>query len=646
VVFTCAGNLCSCRLETGEIRQLTDFRKGTVPRKDSADPEQQFLRADALANSAVLREREKRRKAQEAFDKREAHAGMPAVIYTGDRVINGMTISPDGRFVVYRLVKKPKEDVTRIPDYVTVSGYTSDLAGRPPAGAAQPSFQTWVYDRRTDSVYPVQIKNIPGIRDIPAYMKDYPSRDSLLLKDPTLRAVVVLNPLWNRSGNRAFVVVRALDHKDRWIMLLDVASGRLSLLDRQHDDAWVGGPGTGWDYGRGNTGWLDSATVWYQSEKSGYSHLYSCNVLTGEKRALTSGKYEVQQAELSADRRTFYVVTNRREPGQTGFARLDVASGIQMPVTHLKGGNVVTVSPDGKTIAFLHSTPIHPWELYLQPNRAGTKAVRVTNRAESPAYRSCHWRSPRIITFRDRDGLAVYASLYKPSNPAPGRPGVLFVHGAGYLQDVDRWWSYYFREHMFINLLCDHGYTVMDVDYRGSAGYGRDWRTAIYRHMGGKDLDDEVDAARYMADSLGADPDKIGIWGGSYGGFMTLMAMFKTDVFACGAALRPVTDWAHYNHGYTTDILNDPAEDSLAYVRSSPIYFASGLQGHLLMCHGMVDTNVHFQDIVRLTQKLIELGKHRWELAVYPLESHDFRQPSSWTDEYTRIYRLMEDCLK
>jgi dipeptidyl aminopeptidase/acylaminoacyl peptidase len=127
---------------------------------------------------------------------------------------------------------------------------------------------------------------------------------------------------------------------------------------------------------------------------------------------------------------------------------------------------------------------------------------------------------------------------------------------------------------------------------------------------------------------------------------MTLMAMFTTHVFACGAALRSVTDWAHYNHGYTTDILNDPADDSLAYVRSSPIYLASGLQGHLLMCHGMVDTNVHFQDIVRLTQKLIELGKHHWELAVYPLESHDFREPSSWTDEYTRIYRLMEDCLK
>jgi dipeptidyl aminopeptidase/acylaminoacyl peptidase len=127
---------------------------------------------------------------------------------------------------------------------------------------------------------------------------------------------------------------------------------------------------------------------------------------------------------------------------------------------------------------------------------------------------------------------------------------------------------------------------------------------------------------------------------------MTLMAMFKTKVFQCGAALRSVTDFAHYNRPYATAILNTPAADSLAYVRSSPIYFAGGLTGHLLMCHGIVDTNVHFQDIVRLTQKLIELGKHDWQLAVYPVESHDFKEASSWTDEYTRVYRLFETYLK
>ncbi|HAZ24451.1 MAG TPA: S9 family peptidase, partial [Algoriphagus sp.] len=111
------------------------------------------------------------------------------------------------------------------------------------------------------------------------------------------------------------------------------------------------------------------------------------------------------------------------------------------------------------------------------------------------------------------------------------------------------------------------------------------------------------------------------------------------------AALRSVTDWAHYNHGYTSNILNTPEEDPIAYRRSSPIYFAEGLKGNLLMAHGMVDVNVHFQDVVRLSQRLIELGKDNWEMAIYPVEDHGFVEPSSWTDEYKRILKLFNNTL-
>jgi dipeptidyl aminopeptidase/acylaminoacyl peptidase len=192
----------------------------------------------------------------------------------------------------------------------------------------------------------------------------------------------------------------------------------------------------------------------------------------------------------------------------------------------------------------------------------------------------------------------------------------------------------------------EHGYMVLDMDYRASAGYGRDWRTAIYRHMGGKDLEDNVDGAKWLVQQ-GADPKRIGIYGGSYGGFITLMAMFTaSDTFAAGAALRPVTDWATYNHGYTSDILNTPQTDPEAYRRSSPIFFAEGLKGALLICHGMVDTNVEFQDTVRLIQRLIELRKENWSVAPYPVEDHTFVQSSSWADEYKRILKLFETNLK
>ncbi len=193
----------------------------------------------------------------------------------------------------------------------------------------------------------------------------------------------------------------------------------------------------------------------------------------------------------------------------------------------------------------------------------------------------------------------------------------------------------------------ERGYTVLDIDYRGSAGYGRDWRTGIYRFMGGKDLTDHIDGAAYLTREHNVDPKRIGIYGGSYGGFITFMAMFTTpDVFAAGAALRPVTDWAHYNHPYTANILNLPQADREAYKRSSPIYHAQGLKGALLICHGMVDTNVHFQDSVRLAQRLIELRKENWELAVYPVEDHAFERADSWADEYKRILKLFEENLK
>jgi dipeptidyl aminopeptidase/acylaminoacyl peptidase len=224
---------------------------------------------------------------------------------------------------------------------------------------------------------------------------------------------------------------------------------------------------------------------------------------------------------------------------------------------------------------------------------------------------------------------------------------VFFVHGAGYLQNAHNFWSSYYREYMFHNLLIEQGYTVLDIDYRGSDGYGRDHRTAIYRHMGGKDLADYIDAKAYAVKELGIDSDKTAIYGGSYGGFITLMALLtKPDEFACGAALRSVTDWSHYNHEYTSNILNYPETDSLAYRRSSPIYFAEHLEKPLLMLHGMVDDNVQFQDVVRLSQRFIEEGKTDWELAVFPIEAHGFKKAASWTDEYRRILELFKENLE
>ena len=544
-----------------------------------------------------------------------------------------------------------------VPDYVTESGFTRDLPGRSKVGAPQSSYEFGIYDCQNDTVYFVATSDIPGIFEQPKYLDEYKKETAVDTTDSTKvkkkskqkkpRGVYFQGPVWSTDGKRAAVAILSQDSKDRWIMVLNVTTGKLSLIDRQHDEAWIGGPGiVGWRRSS-SLGWMpDNRRVWFQSEQTGYSHLYTVDVNTGEKKQLTSGNFEIYSPQISADKKYWYFTSNEVHPGERHFYRMAINGGKRVQVTRMIGYNRIYLSPDEKTLAILRSYTNQPWELYLMANKPGAKPRQITHSLREE-FKSYPWRDPDVITFKASDGAEVYARLYLPENPQPDRPAVIFVHGAGYLQNAHKWWSSYFREYMFHNFLTDNGYTVLDIDYRGSAGYGRDWRTAIYRNMGGKDLSDQVDGAKYLVQNYGIDPKRIGIYGGSYGGFIALMAMFtKPDMFAAGAALRPVTDWAHYNHSYSADILNIPFQDSLAYARSSPIYHAEGLKGALLICHGMVDRNVHFQDVVRLSQRLIELGKENWEVAIYPVEGHGFREPSSWTDEYKRIFKLFEDNLK
>lgn len=327
---------------------------------------------------------------------------------------------------------------------------------------------------------------------------------------------------------------------------------------------------------------------------------------------------------------------------------MPVTGGQRTRITQQTGAHEVTISPDETKLAIRYSQSNAPWELFVMDNPTVSNAKTIQPQqitsSVTQEFLSYPWRKAKVVTITASDGQNIYARVYEPKK-SNGK-AVIFVHGAGYLQNAHKWWSQYFREYMFNNMLVDKGYTVLDLDYRASSGYGRDWRTGIYRFMGGKDLTDNTDGARWLIKKYGINPKKIGIYGGSYGGFITLMGLFTTpDVFAAGAALRPVTDWAAYNHPYTANILNEPQSDSLAYRKSSPIYHAAGLKNSLLMCHGMVDVNVHYQDVVRLSQRLIELGKNNWELASYPMEDHAFVEASSWTDEYKRILKLFEEKL-
>jgi dipeptidyl aminopeptidase/acylaminoacyl peptidase len=620
VFFIRDNNVFSIDLNNGFLRQLTDLRQGPEP-TDSAKAtgqrgriEQQQadlfevirdqIRADSIAK-AQRKERESRA-LKTYYTQRGEELNDIAPSPTGDAVLITTRIPAQG------------QRSNDIPQFVTRSGYTEQIHGRENVGDVQ--------DKGRVALLNITTGNL-------TWLKPYPT-------DTANGFVIPLG--WSDDGKHGAFFGYTSDNKVRVLQTVD-ASGKLTTLETLRDTAWVDGP-----CGFGCAGWYDNGRrSYYVSEATGYAHLYTINADGTDRRQLTSGKWEVLDVQLSPDGKTFYLQTNEPSPFEEQFYRMSVNGGTREKLTTKSGRHNVTVSPNQALLADVYSYVNRPPDLFLMPNKAGAEESQLTV-SPSKEWLSFNWIAPQIVMVPASDGAMVPAHIYRPQDMGaqPNGAAVIFVHGAGYLHNVGNFWSEYPREYMFNQYLASKGYVVMDADYRASAGYGRDWRTAIYRYMGGRDLQDQVDVSKYITKTFNIDPERIGIYGGSYGGFITEFALFtQAQYFGAGAAIRSVTDWAHYNHGYTSNILNLPQTDTIAYRRSSPIYFAEGLKDPLLILHGMVDTNVLAQDDIRLSQRLIELGKENWELMLYPVENHAFVRPSSWTDEYKRIFKLFEENL-
>ncbi|MEM7414054.1 MAG: prolyl oligopeptidase family serine peptidase [Gemmatimonadota bacterium] len=626
ILFRRGGSLFSLGIEDGSLSEVVRVAAGPGPSDDpEAEGHKAFLEEQQRELFEHIRRDDRREaRADSAQDARTDRAPRTVYLNRGERV-QSITPTRSGDYVLVRATTPSQGAVqTIVPDWVTQDGYTRDLTVRTKVGDAQ--------SRARVGILTVETGETTWVDAAPEeYESDMPAR--------------VFNTGWNDAGTTAFVFTVSFDDKDRWIWAVDAATGEQTLLDHLRDDAWVAGPCFSQC-----VGFLpDSDRVYFVSEESGYAHLYAVNADGSDRAALTSGDWEVLSVSMPADRSYFFLRTNEGSPFNEHMWRMDFDGSDKEQLTEGEGRFVGTLSPNGRRMAVVHDIANHPPELYLA-DADGSDMERVTT-TPTEEWMSFPWIKPEIVHFPAEDGTMVPARIYRPSDMGAESHGgaVIFVHGAGYLHNIHNYWSSYYREYQFNQFLAANGYTVLDIDYRGSAGYGAEWRTAIYRWMGGKDLSDQVDGARYLVENEGVDAERVGLYGGSYGGFITLMGLFTADrTFKSGAALRSVTDWAHYNHGYTSRILNLPHEDEEAYEQSSPIYFAENFRPdqHLVMLHGMIDTNVHFSDVVRLAQRLIELGKENWEMAVFPVENHGFVEPSSWTDEYRRIFELFERTLR
>jgi dipeptidyl aminopeptidase/acylaminoacyl peptidase len=639
--------------------------------KDPAEDEESgYLDEQQERLFDVLREAKKKKEQARERDRSSRQSDptrAPLPWYLGDDVeIVGSDISPDSSWMIVITQAKglPKKPAL-MARFVTEDGYLKADEVRSKVGTEPlPDHKILLLDLKTHEKHEVDLSKLPGITDDPLKelrekaekKKEKDKKDGKDSKDEKRdtkkkeeekkpRPVEVQGLFWTDDGRYGALLLRAPDNKDRWIVTLEREHPEPVTRHRLTDLAWIN-----WDFNE--LGWLpDNETLWYTSEESGYSNLYAVSMKDGKTRRLVDGKLEVSGVTPSRDGKAFYYRANAEKPGVYDVWRVPASTGKPEQLTRIGGDTYFQLSPDESRLLLLHSTSTRHGELYVQPAQpTDSSQVRQLTQTHSAEYLAIDWTMPEIVPIpSSHTREPIYSRVFTPKDFDPSRkyPAVVFSHGAGYLQNAHAGWSSYFRETMFHTLLNRRGYVVLDMDYRGSAGYGRDWRTAIYRQMGHPEVEDLEDGVAWLVKNRNVDPARIGHYGGSYGGFLTFMAMFtKPDLFAAGAALRPVADWAHYNHEYTSNILNTPEVDPEAYGRSSPIEFAAGLSKPLLMCSGMVDSNVFFQDTVRMTQRLIELKKDMFETAIYPVESHGFVEPTSWLDEYRRIFRLFEAHLK
>lgn len=452
---------------------------------------------------------------------------------------------------------------------------------------------------------------------------------------------------WSPDSKSILLERKSFDRKDRTLFLASIDGSSLQVIYRQRDEKWLPGDDQHAFFSP------DGRFVAFTSDADGWNHLYLANVEGSSLRQITHGRFEVSFPAWSRDGKSLISCSTEEGTEQRHVYKVSLSSGTRTKLTTAQGVNTAaSLSPSGDRVLYLRSDPTHLPDLWVSPTLPGSGARQLTD-SMTAALHAYPWQIPQIVTFRSQvDGLPIKAQLFVPPGLDKNRkyPAIVHTHqnaiyqevylGPGPQKDNVAWYGFHQR-------LAQEGYVVLNVDYRGSYGYGRDFRVADYLDLGGKDARDVISGVDYLKTLGYVDTDRLGVYGLSYGGHMVLSLLTKfPDVFKAGVDIAGVADFTlNYESLYGGGMvgrLGTPHQNPDAYFNSSAINFIDRIKAPLLILHGTNDPNVTLLQSILLIDQLLKKDK-RFDFEIYPGELHFFAKRRSWVDAFAKIERFFDE---
>ena len=500
----------------------------------------------------------------------------------------------------------------------------------------------WSPDSRTIAVHYVDRRNMRKVpfphylgketiannvrRGYPGDPNEYRTIGFLSVENGDLNLLDLPSPTANRiagfswSPNGKLLLDRESDSAtDRWLHTVDPVDGRLREIWHDHRETRV--------YTSIASAWhSDGERVVFLSDLNDRYGLYLLTPGEDSPNLLTNKSFDVTGAPLinvSANR--IFFQSNEPSPYERHVFYLPDEGGVSTRVTNIPGQHRPYPSPDGMRVALLHNSDLRPSELYLMDTRSKLPESQITS-SLNPEFMDISWAKPRYTTFKSQiDDHTLHARILEPANMKRGKQYPV-IFGPAYSNTVRNRWAGTIG--LLQQLLVQRGYIVIQVDVRGSTGYGREFREEFLMDFAGKDIEDLESAVNYLSTLPYVDPDRIGIWGSSYGGTLTIYSLFKKPgLFKAGVAGAAAVD----PYFFGTDdvaIVRRPQSHPEAFKRGA-LQYADNLEDHLLIIHGMQDHVVPFKTTVVLAEELIRLGKD-FDFVFAPGATHGWTRPNHY----------------